>query len=231
MIDPIYPAHTHRAFTLVELLVTIAIISILAVIAVSNFMEATIRSRVSRAMNDLRVASQVLELYRVDHGDYPPHRGLGIGEFGEKEDVHVLDGHGEPRSFGFRTLSLRLSTPIAYISSAAIEDPFKRGAIDTSGRSYASGDPTDMALIHHNIHQFAILQRSPGFFVDDFTEDYGYWRIVSLGPAGEYGGFGTSDLGWLYDPTNGVRSRGMIVRTQMDVVGERLQAPDDAEGD
>jgi hypothetical protein len=49
--------------------------------------------------------------------------------------------------------------------------------------SYDSGDPTDLALCYHNIYQYAILQMTPGFFADDFENDYGHWRLFSLGPT------------------------------------------------
>ncbi|NUP89453.1 MAG: prepilin-type N-terminal cleavage/methylation domain-containing protein [Candidatus Sumerlaeia bacterium] len=216
-----------RGFTLIEVLAAVAIIAILAAIAIPNLLDAQMRAKVSRASNDLRVIAMALEAYRLDAGDYPPHRGPGAEGHGEKEDVHVLNGHGEPRNFGFRTIPLRLSTPVAYITASALPDPFKTGAVDTSGLPYVSGDPTDLAYVYHNIYQYAILQMSPDFFPDDFTEDYGHWRLASLGPGGLYGGFGTSDRGWLYDPTNGLRSRGMIVRTQLDISGGRLQRPDE----
>jgi prepilin-type N-terminal cleavage/methylation domain-containing protein len=213
-------------FTLIELLVVVAILAIVAAIAIPNMLNAQMRAKVARVRNDLRVAAGALEAYRADNGSYPFHRGYGSNGFGEVEDAHTINGHGEARNYGFRTLSLRLSTPIAFITSAALLDPFKTGATDTTGFSYHSGDPTDLAYIHHNIYQFAIQQMSPGFFEDDFHQDYGHWRVVSLGPSGLYGGFGNADLGWIYDPTNGVRSRGMIMRTQKDVEGEFIAVPD-----
>lgn len=67
-----------RAFTIVELLVAIAIISILAAIATQNFLEAQVRSKVARTKSDLRTIRIALEVYATDQGAYPLNAG-GIG--------------------------------------------------------------------------------------------------------------------------------------------------------
>lgn len=59
------------AFTLIELLIVVAIIAILAAIAVPNFLEAQVRAKVARAKADLRTVSTGLETYRVDYNGYP----------------------------------------------------------------------------------------------------------------------------------------------------------------
>src|SRR5438874_2644032 len=66
--------NSHRyAFTLIELLIVVAIIAILAAIAVPNFLEAQTRAKVSRSLNDMRAAATALEAYAVDNNSYPPH--------------------------------------------------------------------------------------------------------------------------------------------------------------
>ncbi|HQO37017.1 MAG TPA: prepilin-type N-terminal cleavage/methylation domain-containing protein, partial [bacterium] len=59
-----------RAFTLIELLIVVAIIGILAAIAVPNFMNARIKASVTRAKADLKAATTALEMYRLDNQRY-----------------------------------------------------------------------------------------------------------------------------------------------------------------
>src|SRR5688572_27543722 len=61
-----------KAFTLIELLIVVAIIAILAAIAVPNFLEAQTRAKVSRVKADLRSIATGVESYRLDHNKYPP---------------------------------------------------------------------------------------------------------------------------------------------------------------
>jgi len=92
-----------RAFTLIELLIVVAIIAILAAIAVPNFLEAQTRAKVSRVKADLRSLATAIEAYGVDYNAYPP-------------DVP------NPQ---YRLSDVRyLSTPIAYITSVNLRDPF-----------------------------------------------------------------------------------------------------------
>ena len=87
-----------KGFTLIELLIVVAIIAILAAIAVPNFLEAQVRSKVSRAYNDMRNLATALESYRIDNNAYIPHID-SIAEFN------------------------RLTSPVAYITSVP-QDPF-----------------------------------------------------------------------------------------------------------
>ncbi len=62
-----------NAFTLIELLIVVAIIGILAAIAVPNFLNAQIRSKVAKTEGEMRNFVVAQEMYRLDCGSYPPH--------------------------------------------------------------------------------------------------------------------------------------------------------------
>ena len=69
-------------FTLVELLIVVAIISILAAIAVPNFLEAQTRSRVSRVKADMRSLVLAVQSYHVDNNSFPVrHNNAGSSVF------------------------------------------------------------------------------------------------------------------------------------------------------
>jgi len=92
----------HGAFTLIELLIVVAIIAILAAIAVPNFLEAQVRAKISRAKADIRTLATALESYCVDHNHYPPDR----------------------QKYGIQYL-FELTTPVSYMTNILIEDPFR----------------------------------------------------------------------------------------------------------
>ena len=55
-----------------------AIIAILAAIAVPNFFEAQVRSKVSRTKSDMRTVGTAINAYIVDYNDVPPLSSGGV---------------------------------------------------------------------------------------------------------------------------------------------------------
>ncbi|UZQ81887.1 prepilin-type N-terminal cleavage/methylation domain-containing protein [Thermoanaerobacter sp. RKWS2] len=68
-----YGIHNRKGFTLVELLVVVAIIAILAAALVPRLLGYTDRARQARAMSDLGTMKTVIETYTADQGNgvYP----------------------------------------------------------------------------------------------------------------------------------------------------------------
>ena len=105
------------AFTLIELLIVVAIIAILAMIAVPNFLEAQTRAKVSRAKTDLRSLAVAVEVYRTDDNDWP--FGPNAGPSPNWRDYLWP---GWPVEYG---QWFHLTTPISYLS-AVPRDSFRR---------------------------------------------------------------------------------------------------------
>ncbi len=60
-----------KGFTLVELLVVMAILGILAVVSLANFRTSQMKGRDAQRKSDLRQIANALEAYMSDHGGYP----------------------------------------------------------------------------------------------------------------------------------------------------------------
>jgi len=171
----------HHAFTLIELLIVVAIIGILAAIAVPNFLNAQIRAKVSRVYSDMRALSNAIEMYKMDHNAVPfPILPAGNTDWYMRQ--------------------IRMTTPIAYISSLPL-DPFflienrydqtrhdRKGVYDYVGKAYAG----------------AVW----GFAVGSLAERADYF-IRSPGPDGQ-----SSPTPWthdsVYNGSNGLKSFGDI---------------------
>jgi prepilin-type N-terminal cleavage/methylation domain-containing protein len=66
------------AFTLVELMIVVAIIALLAVLSLPAFLRARQRTQNTKFVNALRVASGAFDTYAIEHGSYPPDANRGI---------------------------------------------------------------------------------------------------------------------------------------------------------
>jgi len=199
---------TARAFTLIELLIVVAIIAILAAIAVPNFLEAQVRSKVARAKSEMRMLDVALTAYHVDQMDYPPWTRTLIG--GDRP------GGEQPTAWRLH----RLTTPVAYITKVP-KDQF------TVGREWDQWITWDGVRVHiwdgYDYINF-VPPGSPG--ATDHLSLWGHWwRLESIGPdnVSQWGGGRSSWQGtplsgynrfpdYIYDPTNGTVSWGDIVR-------------------
>ncbi len=208
---------SRRAFTLIELLIVVAIIAILAAIAVPNFIEAQTRSKVSRQLANMRTVITAIEMYAVDHNKIPLCTANGPGSGTPNTGVYGPRDSGswtEPETWkiypGFPNMAVGLTTPVAYISSAApMEDIFR----------LPHNFPTELAN--------QIMYLPSNYYGDSTralqTNRYGAWVVRSAGPdtyyqnhldqRGDYGAGGWNRAS--YDATNGTVSAGDIYRSQM----------------
>jgi prepilin-type N-terminal cleavage/methylation domain-containing protein len=58
---------SHGGFTLVEIMIVVAIIALLAAIAVPGFLRARKRSQASRVVNDLRLIDSAVDQYAIEN--------------------------------------------------------------------------------------------------------------------------------------------------------------------
>lgn len=202
-----HSAHS-RAFTLIELLIVVAIIAILAAIAVPNFLEAQVRSKVSRVKADQRTFATAIETYRVDYNRAPLTRNAY-----EQLGANVAN---MPGNIEF----IVLTTPVAYLTSIPLDPFVKFGAITSAGPAPNRKD-----------YEYVTMQRTGNPAMRARAMGY-EWAMISIGPsrskvdqANPSGNvvvtqvlIGTAPL-FVYDPTNGTISDGYIWRTNKGIYG------------
>jgi prepilin-type N-terminal cleavage/methylation domain-containing protein len=81
-----------RGFTLIELMVVIAIIIILAAIAIPNYLTMTARAKRSRVASDFAAIATALETYKTDWNQYPPDATANTAEQIAGTSVNVAVG-------------------------------------------------------------------------------------------------------------------------------------------
>lgn len=86
---------TEKGFSLIELLIVVAIIGIIAAIGIPMLMNAVDRSKQRRSMGDMRTIAAANGTYNVDQQAYAPNLAALVG--GEYLQVAVVnDGWGNP---------------------------------------------------------------------------------------------------------------------------------------
>ena len=122
------------AFTLIELAIVISVISVLAMIAIPNFLEAQTRSKIARAEADMAALSASLRAYCADYNAYPPNRPEFRAYFKACADGTTTSGTNV--LFGPTALAVHesgldliiLTTPLAYHRGLLPKDIFSRSS-------------------------------------------------------------------------------------------------------
>lgn len=206
-----------KSFTLIELLIVVAIIGILAAIAVPNFLNARTRAIISRGMADMKNLGTAIEQFRLDHNfllvdfwDDDTAQGvermekLGIPPYNNGPDRTMIQ------------ILAPLTTPISYMS-AIPHDPFNEftSAKDTelyvkyANGTYIYGDnepyyPGE----NHGIHALLAANISVS---KQRPLGPNEWALMGIGPDGLWQ---NTMRGLPYDPSNGLISLGDIVIRQ-----------------
>lgn len=201
----------HRSgFTLIELLIVVAIIGVLAAIAVPNFLNAQIRSKIARVEADQQSLGTAIEMYRLDHGMPPPSSYLAGAAL-----------------YDFAAKYRPLTTPIAYLSGIP-SDPFPHRSIRDMDQSVDYKNEVAGAFAYG---YFRADLSGPGGQYDFGTHK---WMVSSSGPDGllQYFAYFPQDetegeelcavcniqtpsvllVATQYDASNGMRSSGDIIR-------------------
>lgn len=205
-----------KAFTLIELLIVVAIIAILAAIAVPNFLEAQVRSKVSRVKNDIRSMATAIEAYMVDANTYP-------------DDTNATKAAAGSLDYSRFSMS-KLSTPIAYMTNGLLIDPF-------ASKAPGSNVATNYGYVNVGDAYNRGLLTAIGLTVPQIAKVRGFsWSLASVGPDGKYFVYGAdglepvkpaffkdalmtligetaTDPAFIYDATNGTSSKGDVLRT------------------
>ncbi len=127
------------AFTLIELLIVVAIIGILAAIAVPNFLNAKTRAKIARVIGDLKAITTAMELYKADRNSYI------------NESESYINPFDEPQS----NAGLVWLTKLNYIGSIP-SDPFENphhplgdGEVDLYEVAVAPSSPVPVKLLYN----------------------------------------------------------------------------------
>jgi prepilin-type N-terminal cleavage/methylation domain-containing protein len=110
-----------KGFTLIELMVVIAIIIILAAIAIPNYLSMTARAKRSRVASDFAAIATALETYKTDWNQYPPAEaavkiaGTGVDVTGAGPACELVGGAGVKVNTGVTAAGE--TAPIEYMTA------------------------------------------------------------------------------------------------------------------
>ena len=181
-----------RGFTLLELLIVIAIILVLISIALPNFVTVQMRAKVCRTQAELRTACMAIESYQSDWRDYPIYNGV------EKTLPKPVPNDGGPHF-----LPYNLTTPISYLEVVFEEIFHQQNQYGNTGMDPLPSHPFKYFTKELSPKFFAMREQA-NFGKPDSPHEYLLWAV---GPCDN------CNMGLLaYSPTNGADSNGDLMR-------------------
>ncbi|MBQ6449452.1 type II secretion system protein [bacterium] len=140
--------HSKKAFTLIEVMVVVAIIGILASMGISSYTRALQNGRDARRKSDLDEVRKALQIYWAEHlGNAPASLDLAsltTNGYLDKNPTSVPLGGGETFSYAITS-----STSGSQKFIVCVQLERKTGNYKVSGSTYTSCDPATASDCSH----------------------------------------------------------------------------------
>ncbi len=119
-----------RGFTLIEMMVVVAIIAILVALLVPNFVRARAQAQTAACEANLKEIATALELYDTDNQSYPNFNGTALGQSADPsfsqylQQIPVDPAAGPGKYYSVTVNAASASGPATYsITCPGVHDP------------------------------------------------------------------------------------------------------------